>query len=337
MKILIYSPLFYPSVGGTETVMGILAQQFHHFGHEVQVVTQTLAVEPDCFPFAIVRRPNPQTLLNLTRWCDVYFQSCISLKGVWPLLLVRRTFCVNHHIWYRREDGTRGWQDHLKRWVTRFATNISISQAIADDLPVPSVIVPNPYQDNLFRLLPEVPRDRTLIFLGRLVSDKGVDVLVEALGILKHQEGLTPDLTIVGEGPEEPALRKQIEALCLMDQVQFVGIKTGENLVQILNQHQILVVPSRWEEPFGIVALEGMACGCWVIGSAGGGLKDALGAWGETFPNGDGEALARSLAQALKNPAILSAHREQVTQHLARHTMATVAKAYLAVFERSLP
>lgn len=337
MRILIYSPLFYPSVGGTETVMQILAEQFTEFGHEVRVISQTPATDPDPFRFTIIRQPNPVQFLHLMRWCDLYFQACISLKGIWPLLLVRKPFCVNHHTWYRRVDGRRGWQDHLKRFVTRFATNISISQAIAADLPVASTIIPNPYQEDRFRRLPEVPRDRTLVFLGRLVSDKGADVLIAALSQLKQDANLTPDLTIVGAGPETEHLQQQVIDLGLAGQVRFAGVQQGENLVRLLNQHQILVVPSRWQEPFGIVALEGLACGCGVVGSAGGGLKDAIGPCGLTFPNGDARALAQALTQMLKNPDILLKHRDHVTVHLAHHTRAAVAQAYLNVFERLLP
>ena len=48
-------------------------------------------------------------------------------------------------------------------------------------------------------------------------------------------------------------------------------------MVEELNRHEIMVVPSRWNELFGVVALEGMACGCAMLVSDGGGLPDAVG------------------------------------------------------------
>ena len=62
-------------------------------------------------------------------------------------------------------------------------------------------------------------------------------------------------------------------ALGLERQVEFTGVLQGETLVRTLNAHRIMVVPSRTPEPFGVVALEGIACGCVVVGSEGGGLS----------------------------------------------------------------
>ena len=77
--------------------------------------------------------------------------------------------------------------------------------------------------------------------------------------------------------------RNKRRALSLAENVSFVGPKSGDGLAEILNQHQILVVPSRWAEPFGIVAVEGIACGCVVVGSVAGGLPEAIGGCGVNF------------------------------------------------------
>ena len=104
--------------------------------------------------------------------------------------------------------------------------------------------------------------------------------------------------------------------------------------MQLLNAHQILVIPSRWQEPFGIVALEGIACGCVVVGSEGGGLKEAIGDCGPTFPNGDVQALTQTLVELLTNTGKLSTYRANAASHLSHHTSKAVAKAYLQVLER---
>ncbi len=183
--------------------------------------------------------------------------------------------------------------------------------------------------------MPGVARDKDLVFLGRLVSDKGADLLLDALANLKTR-GLAPRLTIIGRGPEEPNLRRQAAELGITDQVEFAGLQTGEDLARALNAHKILVVPSRWQEPFGIVALEGIACGCVVIGSEGGGLKDAIGPCGVTFPNGDVERLADALASLLAHPERLADYRASAASHLARHKKADVARAYLEVFDAAI-
>lgn len=335
MKVLIYSPLFYPSIGGLETVVFILAQEFVRQGHEVKLVSQTPDPTTNLFPFEVIRQPGFKQLLHLTQWCDIYFQACISLKGLFPLLLTPKPLLVTHQTWYCRTNGKLSWKDYLKQWVAHFATNISASSAVAERLSAKSTVIPNPFREELFYTISETKRDCPLIFLGRLVSDKGVSLLLDALAHLKTQ-GLSPTLTIVGKGPEEPNLKAQAQQLEIHDQVEFIGAKVGEDLVQLLNTHQILVVPSRWQEPFGIVALEGIACGCVVVGSEGGGLKEAIGPCGETFPNGDVEALAVLLSQLLNCPDQLAIYRQSAAAHLALHRPEAIAKAYLNVFETAL-
>jgi glycosyltransferase involved in cell wall biosynthesis len=335
MKILIYSPLFYPSIGGLETVISILSHEFIYQGHEVKLVSKIPDPESKIFPFEVIRQPDPQKLLQLTRWCDIYFQPNISLKGVWSLLISSKPWVVAHNGWYTRTGGSLGWQDYLKHFLLRFATGISISQAVADHVSTPSTVIPNPYQEEIFYEIPTIPRDKELVFLGRLVSDKGADLLLDALANLKVLE-ITPSLTIIGSGPEEYKLHQQVKELDLANQVNFVGVKVEKELAKLLNAHQILVVPSRWQEPFGVVALEGIACGCVVIGSEGGGLKDAIGPCGVTFPNDDVKALTHTLVDLLTNPKEITSYRTQAESHLSRHKKAEVAKAYLQVFEKAI-
>jgi glycosyltransferase involved in cell wall biosynthesis len=337
MKILMASHLFWPSVGGIETMGLSLAQEWTRQGHSVRVVTQmasgTAAIEED-FPFEVVRQPNWRLLRALVKWCDVYFHNNISLQTIWPLLLMGRPWVLAHHTYISRPDGSLSWQDHLKRLLLYRATNISVSQAVADSLPVPSTVIGNCYRDDLFRPQEE-ERMRELVFLGRLVSDKGLDVLVEALALLRRQ-GVEPGLTVIGSGPEEEALQALSRDRLAPEQAKFVGTRGGENLVRELNAHRIIVVPSRWAEPFGIVALEGIACGCVAVGSSGGGLADAIGPCGVTFPNGDATALAQALGNLLGFEEALGAYRTPAGEHLEKHTPRAVATAYLKVFEGAL-
>ncbi len=331
MKLLLYSSLFYPSVGGMETVVLTLAQEFARRGHQVKVVTYTPAGATDPgFPFEVVRQPSREQLLALTRWCDVYYQACISLKGLWPLLYAPRTLFVTHHTWYRRVDGTVGWQDRLKLLVCRFAQNIAISQAIAEHIPGKLHVIPNPYRAE-FRKIEEVARRKEFIFLGRLVSDKGADLLLEALRQVRDW-GLDFHCTITGEGPEKENLQKLVAGYGLEGRVTFTGTVTGERLIRLLNEHQVMVVPSRWKEPFGVVALEAIACGCVVVGSSGGGLPEAIGPCGVTFRNGDAGALADQLAHLLTHPEALAGYRAPAAAHLSRHSAREIGEEYLRLF-----
>src|SRR5689334_13350053 len=81
-------------------------------------------------------------------------------------------------------------------------------------------------------------------------------------------------------------------------QVELTGIKSGSDLARYLARHRVMAVPSRCEEGFGIVALEGIACGCVVVGTNLGGLPEAIGPVGIVVPNGDSGA--RSFASATR-------------------------------------
>lgn len=339
MKILLLSHAFYPHIGGLETVARVLADEFLALGHEVRLVTPSPAevdgrVSDDArmFRFPVYRRPGPETLVELTRWCDVFFQNNISLQTLWPLLFIHRPWVVAHQTWLTRDDGTVGWRDRLKMLMIRFGSPVAISRAVADPLPVPAAIIGNPYQAELFGLRPDVPRDRPLAFLGRLVSDKGMDLLLEALDILRREDGMAPPLTVIGDGPERGALESFARGHG--EQVEFVGQKTGEELVRLLNAHRVLVVPSRLAEPFGVVALEGAACGCIVVGSNLGGLPDSVGPCGLLFPNHDAPALAVTLRRALTDEALRAEVAAAAPAHLARHSPRRIAERYLEIFER---
>lgn len=332
MKILLASHQFFPDIGGIEGNSQLLARGFVAAGHQVVVVTTTKNPEKDDFPFQVVRAPNRAQLLRWVRWCDVFFHNNISLQTLWPLLFVRRPWVVAHRTWIARNDGSLGWQDRLKRFLLRFARAISISQAVADHISTPSTVIGNPYRDDLFFLMPHIARDRELAFLGRLVSDKGVDLALEAMRKLRAN-GLFPRLTIIGNGPEQANLEKMAQNWDLGEHIEFVGAQSGETLRATLNRHQILLVPSRWKEPFGIVALEGAACGCVVVGSEGGGLKDAIGEAGLTFPNGDANALFGVLHGLLTDSQKIERLRQKAPAHLEKHKPEVVVAAYLRVIE----
>lgn len=328
---------FYPSVGGLPVVSEILAKEFVKLGHEVKLITHTYNPLDDDgrFIFQVIRKPNMVQLYNLVRWADIYHQNNISLNYIWPILFIKKTIVVTHQIWIPRGLSYRGIKGLLKRYLISKITCISISKEISGDFESRSIVIPNPFDAELFRLLPGVLEKKELVFVGRLISDKGVDLLIEALGILRDNK-LSPHLTIVGDGPELTTLQRLVVSQQLENQVVFVGVKKDEELVKILNQHQILVVPSRWNEPFGIVALEGMACGCVVVGSSGGGLADAIGSAGMTFPNGNTEELTRCLYHLLTEPEKLKQYQQAADAHLEQHTAKVIAVRYLAVFKNLL-
>lgn len=336
MKIVVYSPAFHPMIGGLETVVQVLATEWSKLGHAVTVVTNAPNAEPDTFPFKVLRGASFFDIVRAVRGGDVFVHANVSLWGLLPWLLCgsrRPPWVATHHGWYEDFGKPVTALNRLKKWLCSFAAaNISVSRAVDQFLGVKGFVIPNPYDNQRFRRLAEVPKTQDLVFLGRLVSDKGVHVLIQALALLREQ-GLRPSLTIIGSGPEREPLEQLAVQYRVRDQITFTGAQSGETLVRLLNAHRIMVVPSRWNEPFGVVALEGIACGCGVVGSSGGGLPEAIGPCGITFPNGVADILASDLNLMLSASEMNPWCRpELVHPHLAQHESLQVARSYLSIF-----
>jgi glycogen synthase len=324
MNILMTAHRFYPDVGGTETQAELMAEEFSKAGHPTVVVTNTHGDAMIPHAYELVRRPSLRRLLQLYRWSDVILQRTVALRTAWPLLFVRRPWVVIHNDWLDRDRGFRTW---LKRRVIRFAKNVAISQAIADRLPVPSTVILNAYRNEVFKRPVQNNRRGDLIFVGRLIRGKGVHVLIESIRELARR-GFQRDLTIVGRGSDQSEFKRAAEGL----PITFLGVKHGHDLSQIIADHKILVVPSLEPEPFGIVALEGLACGCAVVASRNGGLPEAVGPHGVLFEPGNPMALADAILTADATPELLNG----VAQHLARHEAGYVTGKYLKVLESAI-
>lgn len=326
---------FDPAIGGIETVSRLLAVEFVELGHEVKVVTKTLAPDGPSYPFEVIRRPPIRRLIGLLQWADLYFQVHISLLLAWPLIIRRKPWVVSQHTWLNTTGLVGAWRGRLKRYLLRFAETVSISNSIARDMPFPTQVIGNPYDALTFRSMAGVQRHSEIVFVGRLLVEKGAHHILEALVMLRSR-GRHYRLTVVGRGPEEDRLRQLVQELRLGGQVDFVGVQTGLKLATTLNSHKVLVVPSLWEEPFGVVALEGCACGCAVVGSDSGGLPEAIGPCGVTIPRGDSQALADEIDRLCSEPALLARYQAAGQAHLAKHTPRAAATAYLRVFESTL-
>jgi glycosyltransferase involved in cell wall biosynthesis len=334
MRILLSSYVFPPSVGGIEEVSDLVAGGLAVLGHEVRVLTMTAAAGAETRPFEILRRPDPWRMLRSSAWCDVHLQMHVSLRVAWPALVMPRPRVVSI-LGNPPGVGHRDPHAALKRTLLWRARLVTCSAWVARGLDRPATVIHNPYRSDVFRTLPDRDKAYDLAFLGRLVTDKGVHLLLDALAVLRGR-GLAPRVLIIGGGPEEAALRGQCERLQLSAQVEFAGRLATEEVVRRLNRARIMVMPSTEAEAFGVAAVEGIACGCVLVGSDFGGLPEAIGPCGVTFPNGDVASLADRLAALLQDPQRIAALRRPADEHLARHQPIVVARAYEAVLTQAL-
>jgi glycosyltransferase involved in cell wall biosynthesis len=336
VRILLLSQVFHPTVGGIQSVSRVLAEEFLNLGHDVAVATRTPSTEPDGTSYEIVRQPSILQLLRLAQGADLVIQQHIGLRTVWCGLLARKPTVTVLHMPASNGARVQSWPalltERLKWLVTSRTDLVAVSDFVARSLSIPAEVIPNPYDDNVFRLLPCVRPRKDLAFVGRLIPEKGLHVLLRALRKL-NLAGQRRTLTVVGDGPQRPELVRLTTDYGLVAQVKFVGACQPSEVATILNANNILVVPSVWQEPFGIVALEGLACGCVVVATERGGLPEATGKCGVTVPNDDSDALAQAVAGLLRNPAQIAELRSRAPGHLLRFTRLACASAYIRLAE----
>lgn len=332
MKILITSYVFAPSVGGIETASRIMAEAFVERGHNVRVVTQTTEECLEPLDYEVIRNPSLSELWKVTRWADVVWQNNTALKYLWVPLLQNKPTAVTLQCALYRHYPHKYWQERLKGLLLKRCKVIAISRYVTEGLNCDFRLQGNPFESGFNQASAGIMRDQDLVFLGRLVSDKGADLLIEALRRLASN-GKRFKTTIIGDGEELENLKAKATKFGLGEQIRFTGFLTGESLHKEIARHRIMVIPSRWKEPFGIVALEGIAAGCAVIASEGGGLPEAIGPCGITFTNDDAAGLADAIAKLTENPQCVEEMREKADQHLARFSIDTQAEAYLTTFQ----
>jgi glycosyltransferase involved in cell wall biosynthesis len=170
---------------------------------------------------------------------------------------------------------------------------------------------------------------RRVVFAGRLVQSKGVDVLIRAAA------QIDAELVICGDGRQQKELVALARELGVSDRIRFEGWLDADGLAAEFANASVVAVPSVWPEPFGIVGIEGLAAGRPAVGSATGGIPDWLhdGVCGLTVAPGDPDALARALRELLDDPsrqhAMGLAGRALVAERFsAERHLATLTEAY---------
>jgi glycogen(starch) synthase len=144
-----------------------------------------------------------------------------------------------------------------------------------------------------------------MLFAGRLVRDKGLDVALQALALLHHR---FPDLglDIAGRGKEETDLKNLVRSLGLEANIRFLGQLDPSEMAQLYRQCSFVLIPSRWREPFGLVALEAAHHGKPVVASAVGGLSEIVfdQETGFLVEKENPQALAAAIGKLLENQGL---------------------------------
>lgn len=185
------------------------------------------------------------------------------------------------------------------------------------------VVIPNAID---FRGLAERPLDGEIqgplrvVYLGRMVEEKGIREAIEAVAKLLHA-GHAMRFILAGSGPEESAVREQVRALGVADCVSFVGPLFGEDKIALWRNADVFVFPTYHREGLPYALLEAMAAGAVPVVTRVGAIPDVMrdGVHGLFVPPKDVDALAKALARLDGDRRLLlglaQAGRARVLEH----------------------
>jgi len=154
------------------------------------------------------------------------------------------------------------------------------------------------------RAMSPIPRENRILYVGQLIRGKGVDLLLQAL----RHVGCDFELTIAGTGNALDRLKGLCAKLGLTGKVRFAGWVNPAELGAFYAAAKLVVVPSRWPEPFGMIGLEAMHYGRPVVAFNAGGISDWLqdGVTGLLAPEQDVKALAAAMERLLRDDELCS-------------------------------
>jgi glycosyltransferase involved in cell wall biosynthesis len=171
-----------------------------------------------------------------------------------------------------------------------------------------------------------------IVCIARFSNEKGVETAIRSVPLLSRQA----QLALVGEGEEEARFRALAAGLGVASRVRFLGLR--HDVERILAAAHAVVVPSHWDEAFGLSVVEGMASSRPVIVSRSGAMPDILGDAGLVVPKKDPAALAAAVDRVLDDEhlaaALSHAGRRRAEE---RYSMEHYVNRMVAAYERLCP
>ncbi len=327
--------------------------------------------------FRTVRKPSFAQLWQLVRSSDIVHVAGPALAPLFLSLLERKPVVVEHHGFQTicpngqlliepagapcpghfmagrhekclRCNSEQGWLASGRLWLLTFvrrflcahvAANITPTEWLGGELHLPqSTTIPHGLEvtEPAPRLEPRsVPP--ILAFQGRLVTTKGVRLLLEAARILR-QQGQLFELLIIGDGPERDSLEHFAREAQLDAQVRFAGRLDGAQLHAALAESSVVVVPSLGGEVFGLVVAENMLRALPVVASDLGAFVEVLGDAGFTFRTGDAAGLAAKLSRLLDDPSFAATLGQRGRQRAESvHALGSMIESHAHLYSRLSP
>ena len=168
-----------------------------------------------------------------------------------------------------------------------------------------------------------------------MVETKGFDVVLHALTRL-------PGVRFIlgGDGPARPPLEALAHQLDVADRVEFRGWVHPDDVPALINEGDLVVMPSRWREPFGLVAVQAGQMGRALVASRTGGIPEIVieGETGLLVPINDPHALAHAMQGLLADPGSARRMGAAARRHVLQHfTMERCSSDYAEIYQRVSP
>jgi glycogen(starch) synthase len=245
------------------------------------------------------------------------YQKMISSTEAWLIREAWRVICCSRYM------------------AKEITSTLGISEIRID--VVPNGIDPKPFKTPLnrekLRSQFAQPSEKLVLYVGRLVHEKGVSNLVEAVPYLRD---LNIKFVIVGEGYLKEELIRRVMELGLSNKVYVTGFLDSESIIGLFRTADACVIPSFYE-PFGIVALEAMTGGTPIITSGSGGLGEILtNDKTATFVYNTPESIAWGIRRILTNPKYAEGLREEAMKQVKSYEWGAIASSTLGTYTRTM-
>ena len=342
MKVLMTSERLPPNRGGLSTVAQILISGLVKNGHTLHLATTEIDGPEKIDGVGVLRLQGPIAWISYfrtLRTVDVVLQNNISLKTIWLPFLLRKKIVVSLHIWVESHSGRITWREKVKIAVLRRITSVvSPNREMFTRSGIKGEFLANGYDDEIFLETASIEnRIDGFICVARLVEDKGVSQLIHAFSNIAE---LIPSytLTIIGEGPERNSLEESVQSNNLQNRIFFKGAMNPLEVSRELNQNRFMVVPSLCDEIFGLVTLEGLACGLPTIVTNHKGLLEAQSGFGKVVELGEQfvNQLESQMLEFAKNPSQTQNLMLESASYLETRNKAAMIAGYEKVLENAI-
>lgn len=362
MKILYWTEFFFPNIGGVEVLTSHYIPAMREKGHDFVVVTshgttdlpdeseyygipvyrfhfRTALADRDLVHIrgitqkiaALKKQVKPDLVHLNTCYPSVFFHrqtvsafpsaTLVTVHELPPLDSLQNTLAGEI---LRLADRVIGVSAAIQKKVTLLQPDISEKTSIIHNaLEMPDI---EPAHLDFTH-----PR---LLCVGRLTGEKGFDTAVAAFRLLTKQFPRAR-LIIAGDGPHRAELEDAVSEMQLAEKVAFCGWVHPDRVPCLINSSTIVIMPSRWEEPFGLVALQAAQMGRPVVATRVGGLPEVVqdGVTGLLVEKDTVDSLAEALRYLLENPDVsMTMGQKARIRARERFSMQKLSASYDAVY-----